>query len=84
MSSSTPASNSTAWTANPAAGTPVASVSPGRRIWLRFTQQRLGYWSMIIFVALFVVSLFAEVLANDRPLVVRYDVQYYFPIVHNY
>ena len=84
MSSSTPASNSTAWTANAAAGTPAAPVSPGRRIWLRFKRQRLGYWSMIIFVALFVVSLFAEVLANDRPLVVRYEGHYYFPILHNY
>jgi microcin C transport system permease protein len=84
MSSSTPASNSTAWTANAAAGPPAAPVSPGRRIWLRFKRQRLGYWSMIIFVALFVVSLFAEVLANDRPLVVRYEGHYYFPILHNY
>ncbi|MEJ0003383.1 MAG: ABC transporter permease [Pararobbsia sp.] len=84
MSSSTPASNSTAWTASPAAATPAASVSPGRRIWLRFRQQRLGYWSMVIFVVLFVASLFAEVVANDRPLVVRYDGHYYFPILENY
>ncbi|RKP59314.1 ABC transporter permease [Pararobbsia silviterrae] len=84
MSSSTPASNSTAWTADPAAGAAAVPVSPGRRIWLRFKRQRLGYWSLVIFVAMCVVSLFAEVLANDRPLVVRYDGHYYFPIVRNY
>jgi microcin C transport system permease protein len=85
MSSSTPVSSSTAWSASPAsAGTPSAAVSPGRRIWLRFRQQRLGYWSMVIFVTLFVLSLFAEVLANDRPLLVRYAGHYYLPILNNY
>ncbi|HEY1589375.1 MAG TPA: ABC transporter permease [Rhodanobacter sp.] len=84
MSSSTPASNSTAWAADPAAVTLVASVSPWRRTWLRFKSQRLGYWSLLIFGALFVISLFGEVLANDRPLIVRYDGHYYFPIVKDY
>jgi ABC-type microcin C transport system permease subunit YejE len=36
------------------------------------------------FVALFVISLFGEVLANDKPLIVRYDGHYYFPIVKDY
>jgi microcin C transport system permease protein len=85
MSSSTPASSSTAWSADPAAaGTLAAPVSPGRRIWLRFRKQRLGYWSMVIFVTLFVLSLFAEVLANDQPLIVRYEGHYYLPIFNNY
>jgi microcin C transport system permease protein len=85
MSSSTPASNSTAWTTEASAATaPVASVSPWRRTWLRFKAQRLGYWSLIIFTGLFVISLLGEVLANDRPLIVRYDGHYYFPIVKEY
>ncbi|WP_368623147.1 ABC transporter permease [Paraburkholderia sp. BR13444] len=83
MSSSTPASNSTAWTAE-APVAPAAPVSPWRRTWLRFKSQKLGYWSLIIFVALFVVSLAGELLANDKPLVVRYDGHYYFPILKEY
>jgi microcin C transport system permease protein len=58
-----------------------ASLSPGRRAWLRFKRNRLGYWSLVIFCALVVASLFAEVLSNDRPLVVRYEGKTYFPIV---
>ncbi|NIU63071.1 MAG: ABC transporter permease, partial [Pseudomonas stutzeri] len=61
-----------------------ASLSPGRRAWLRFKRNRLGYWSLVLFCAMVVASLFAEVLSNDRPLIVRYEGQTYFPIVHEY
>lgn len=61
-----------------------ASLSPSRRAWLRFKRNRLGYWSLVLFCVLVVVSLFAEVLSNDRPLVVRYEGQTYFPIVRDY
>ncbi|MDR7149543.1 microcin C transport system permease protein [Hydrogenophaga palleronii] len=61
-----------------------ASISPSRRAWQRFKRNRLGYWSLVIFCALVVASLFAEVLSNDRPLVVRYEGQTYFPIAKNY
>ena len=84
MSSSTPASNSTAWTTESSGVAHAASPSPWRRTWLRFKQQRLGYWSLVIFVSLFAISLLGEVLSNDRPLVVRYNGQYYFPIVKDY
>lgn len=84
MSSSTPVSNSTASIAERPAQPVVASVSPWRRTWRNFKCQKLGYWSLIIFVVLFVVSMLADVLANDRPLVVHYNGQYYFPIVKNY
>lgn len=60
------------------------SVSPGRRIWLRFRQSRRGYWSLIIFSLLFAISLVAEVISNDKPLVARYDGQLYFPIAKVY
>ncbi|WP_334188473.1 ABC transporter permease [Noviherbaspirillum sp.] len=60
------------------------SLSPGRRIWLRFRQNRRGYWSLLIFLTLFVISLFAELLANDKPLIARYNGQLVFPIVQTY
>lgn len=61
-----------------------ASASPSRRAWLRFKRNRLGYWSLVIFCVLVVASLFAELLSNDRPLVVRYDGKTYFPIAQSY
>ncbi|KAF1018341.1 MAG: Inner membrane ABC transporter permease protein YejE [Paracidovorax wautersii] len=61
-----------------------AGASPARRAWQRFRRNRLGYWSLLIFSVLVVLSLFAEVLSNDRPLVVRYQGQTYFPLLQNY
>ncbi len=52
--------------------------------WQRFRSNRLGYWSLWIFSALFVLSLFAELIANDRPLLVRYQGDFYVPIVKDY
>ncbi|MEY4699753.1 MAG: hypothetical protein RIR85_1173 [Pseudomonadota bacterium] len=52
--------------------------------WQRFRSNRLGYWSLWIFSALFVLSLFAELIANDRPLLVRYQGDFYVPIVTDY
>jgi len=60
------------------------SASPSRRAWLRFKRNRLGYWSLVIFCVLVVASLFAELLSNDRPLVVHYEGKAYFPIVQDY
>lgn len=61
-----------------------ASLSPSRRAWQRFRRNRLGYWSLLVFSALVVLSLFAELLSNDRPLVVRYEGQTYWPMVRDY
>ena len=61
-----------------------ASMSPSRRAWQRFKRNRLGYWSRLAFCALVVLSLFAEVLSNDRPLVVRYEGQTYWPLLNDY
>lgn len=58
--------------------------SPGARAWQRFKRNRLGYWSLLAFCSLVVLSLFAEVLSSDRPLVVRYEGQTYWPLVHDY
>jgi microcin C transport system permease protein len=49
-----------------------------------FRASRRGYWSLWIFLALFGLSLCAEVIANDRPLVVRYDGRWYFPVLVSY
>jgi len=68
----------------PTAPLAMRPLSPRRRVWLRFKQQRLGYWSLIVFLTIFVISLFSEVLANDKPLLVRYQGHYFFPIAKNY
>ena len=51
--------------------------------WQRFRNNRRGYASLWIFLALFGLSLCAEIIANDKPLIVRYDGQFYFPIIKN-
>ena len=61
-----------------------ASISPSRRAWQRFRRNRLGYWSLVLFCLLVVFSLFAEVLSNDKPLVVRYQGTLYFPLLKDY
>ena len=60
------------------------SVSPSRRAWRRFQRQRLGYWSLLVFCALVCISLGAELLSNDKPLLVRYQGQTYFPMWQDY
>ena len=61
----------------------VVSSSPNQRAWARFKRNRLGTWSLWIFVAMLIVSAFAELLSNDRPLVVRYDGEMFFPFMNN-
>jgi microcin C transport system permease protein len=58
--------------------------SPGARAWRRFRKHRLGFWSLVIFCVLVFLSLFAEVLSNDRPLLVYFNGQFYFPMVRDY
>jgi len=60
------------------------SLSPGRRAWRRFRANRLGFWSLVLFCTLVVISLAAELVSNDRPLIVRYEGQTYFPIFRDY
>ncbi len=49
-----------------------------------FTANRRGFWSLWIFLALFGVSLFAELIANDRPILIRYDGATYAPFLKVY
>jgi len=55
-----------------------------RRRWENFKANRRGYWSSWIFLALFFVTLFAELIANDKPLLLRFDGAYYFPAFVSY
>jgi microcin C transport system permease protein len=61
-----------------------ASASPSARAWLRFKRNRLGFGSLLLFCALVLVSLLAEVVSNDRPLLVKYEGSYYFPMAKVY
>ena len=67
-----------------ASGVIAPALSPKQRAWLRFKANRRGYVSLWIFMALFILSLFAEVLSNDKPIMVRYQGSNYFPIIKNY
>jgi microcin C transport system permease protein len=61
------------------------ALSPlSRRRWQSFKANRRGYWSFWIFLFLFVISLFADFIANDKPLFVRYDGQSFFPVFVTY
>ena len=66
------------------AALPPVPLSPGRRAWQRFRRNRLGFFSLLIFSVMVVGCLFAEVLSNDKPLVVNYQGQWYFPLVQDY
>lgn len=52
--------------------------------WARFRSNRRGYWSLWIFLAAFALSLAANLIANDRPLLVRYEGRLYVPFMVNY
>jgi len=68
----------------PNAAVPTPPESPGRRAWRRFRRNRLGFSSLVLFSLLVLLSLFAELLSNDRPLVVRYEGRWYWPLVSDY
>jgi len=55
-----------------------------RRRFERFKANRRGWWSLWLFLILFGLSLGAELIANDKPLVVRYDGEFYFPAFKRY
>jgi microcin C transport system permease protein len=67
----------------PAAKRPLLSPLNRRRL-ANFRANRRGSWSLWIFLVLFVLTLFSEVLVNDRPLYVRLDGQNFYPVLFNY
>ncbi len=54
-----------------------------RRLY-NFKANRRGFYSFWIFLFLFVISLFSEIIANDKPILVRYDNHFYFPLLSSY
>ena len=60
------------------------SLSPGRRAWLRFKRNRLGFYSLWGMVFILLISLAAELVSNDRPLVVKYQGELLFPMLQDY
>jgi microcin C transport system permease protein len=68
----------------PPKGRRIALSPINRRRWENFKANRRGYWSFWIFLVLFILTLFAEFIANDRPLYVRYDGKNYFPVFITY
>ncbi len=59
------------------------SLSPSALAWQRFKRNRLGFVSLVLFVLLFVVSLAAELVSNDKPLLARYQGQLHVPVFKN-
>ena len=61
------------------------AISPlNRRRWENFSANRRGYWSLWVFLAMFVLSLFAEFIANDKPIYVHVNGKSFFPAVMTY
>ena len=55
-----------------------------RRRWQNFKANRRGYWSLWIFLVLFVLSLFAEFIANDKPIIASYKGEIIYPVLVDY
>ncbi|MGH1464443.1 MAG: ABC transporter permease [Cognatishimia sp.] len=61
------------------------ALSPlNQRRWRNFRRNRRAYWSLILFSVLFGLSLFAEFIANDKPILVQYRGEYFTPIFSFY
>lgn len=54
------------------------------RRWHAFSRNRRAWWSLIIFLSIFLFTLIAELIANDQPLLVRYRNAFYFPVFKTY
>jgi microcin C transport system permease protein len=61
------------------------AISPiNKRRWENFKANRRGHWSLWLFLALFVISLFAEFIANDKPIFIHVNGKTFFPAVMTY
>lgn len=63
---------------------PETHISLSKRRWRRFCRNRRGFYSLLIFGSLFILSLFAEAISNDVPLLVVYEGESYFPLFVEY
>jgi microcin C transport system permease protein len=55
-----------------------------KRRWENFKRHRRGYWSLWIFSILFVLTLCAELIANNKPFLVSYEGKWHYPIFQFY
>ena len=55
-----------------------------RQRWNKFKANRRGFYAFIVFCAVFVLTSMADFIANDKPVIVRYDGSWYFPIFRQY
>lgn len=55
-----------------------------QRQWQAFKANRRGYYALWLFAILFTLCMFAELIANDKPLLVKYEEQYYAPVLKSY
>ena len=61
------------------------TLSPiNQRRWRNFKRNRRGYVSAWLFLGLFILTGFAEFIANDKPILIRFDGAYYFPVFVTY
>src|SRR5260370_42075541 len=77
----------------PQAGEERVEKAPARRFtlspinlcrWQNFKANRRGYWSLWIFLALFITSLFSEFIANAKPYYISFEGKSYFPVFVSY
>jgi microcin C transport system permease protein len=54
------------------------------RRWQNFKANQRGFWSLWLFLFLFILSLCAELIANDKPIFIHYDGKSYFPVIFTY
>jgi microcin C transport system permease protein len=55
-----------------------------QRRWQNFKANRRGFWSLWVFLVLFILSLFAEFIANDKPVIASYKGEILFPVLVDY
>lgn len=55
-----------------------------QRRWNNFKQNKRGYYSLWIFSVLFLLSLFAEFISNDKPIIIYYNGAFYAPLIKDY
>ena len=62
----------------------MSTQTPAQQRIATFKGNRRAWWGLIIFTLLFGTSLFAEIIANDKPVMVSYDNSWYFPFLKSY
>ena len=60
------------------------TLSPRNRLWIRFKKNKRGFFCLWIFCIIFFISLFSEFISNDRPLVLSFENNIYFPLINDY